>query len=74
MLQEELDTVAREWNMHRISSSRNSTAPKGRPFLMYHTPEVYGTIDYLCEVTQEENSICSALCIFSDKIPCDSDV
>ena len=39
--------------MHKISGSKNSIAPKGRPFIMYHLPQVYGTHDYLCSVQKE---------------------
>ncbi|CAG9773254.1 unnamed protein product [Ceutorhynchus assimilis] len=50
LIQEELDIVVEEWNFHRIAGSRNRIAPRGRPFLMYYMPQIYGTYDYLCRV------------------------
>lgn len=52
-----------EWNTHRISRSHNQhqLSPTGRPFAMYHTPELYNTTDYLLEVSEEAVEICKEL-------------
>lgn len=74
-LQEELDIVVTEWNLHNINAARNSICPKGRPFIMYHIPEVYGTKDYLNCVLKEDIDTCKPFCYFINKnIPCDKDV
>ncbi|KAB0795826.1 hypothetical protein PPYR_04655 [Photinus pyralis] len=74
LIQKELDIVATEWNMHRISSSRNSVSPRGRPFVMYHMPEIYQSRDYLCKVSIEHINLCREFCAVIDEKPCDSDV
>ena len=46
VLREELQNVARLWNLHRIRpSTRNRTSPPGRPYLLYHQPELTGGMD-----------------------------
>lgn len=72
--QKELDTVALEWNLHRISSSRNSVCSKGRPFIMYHIPQIYDTYDYLQELANEDIDVFNPRGLFADNIPCDRDV
>ena len=47
--------------------------PGGQPFLMYHTPEMVGTIDQLKEVSQQEIDACSSECV-QKCYPCDKDV
>lgn len=73
-MQKELDTIVTEWNMHRIAPSRNSVSPRGRPFIMYHMPQVYGTKDYLYPAREEDINICKELCTFPENVPCDKDV
>lgn len=31
-----------EWDSHKIASFKNSILLKGRPFIMYTVPEMYG--------------------------------
>lgn len=59
--------------MHRISRSRNSVSPTGRPFAMFHLPEVYGTRDYMCRLSSASIKALEDLCLFSN-LPCDSEV
>ncbi|XP_031343268.1 uncharacterized protein LOC116170868 [Photinus pyralis] len=53
IIKEELDLVALEWNTLRITRSRNSIAPYGRPFMMYNRPQDFMSIDYLHPVSTE---------------------
>ncbi|CAG9765749.1 unnamed protein product [Ceutorhynchus assimilis] len=43
----DLDTIALEWNLHRITKSRNSISPRGRPTLLFHNPQQFHTKDYI---------------------------
>ncbi|KAJ8034274.1 hypothetical protein HOLleu_21040 [Holothuria leucospilota] len=40
LFQNELDRIAREWNIHPIRSSRNVNGLFGRPLVMYNAPDV----------------------------------
>lgn len=62
-----------EWNMHRIAISRNSVSPRGRPFIMYHNPELYGTKDFLHRIDYDEN-VFNGIFILPSSIPCDTDI
>ena len=72
-LQSSLNEVARIWNVHRIRKYRNMTSPGGRPFLMYHTPEIVGRVDQLKDVPQHTIDACSSECVRKG-YPCDKDV
>ena len=61
ILQEELDRVATEWNLHHIRSNKNSENPHGKPDVMYFTPELYDTRDYGFQVAREDVAICQEL-------------
>lgn len=43
LLQEELDTVVKEWNSHRIRQSAHADTPGGVPDILYFMPELSGT-------------------------------
>ncbi|KAB0804068.1 hypothetical protein PPYR_01038 [Photinus pyralis] len=74
IIQDELDTVALEWNLHRISGSRNSVSPRGRPFTLYHMPQIYDTTDNICHIPINEISNFDEFCAFPSNCPCDRDV
>ena len=40
LLQEELDTVAHEWNAHQIRAMRSAAIPSGSPDELYFLPTV----------------------------------
>jgi hypothetical protein len=42
--------------------------------MMYMLPELYGTRDYLCDVTHDDIDICKQDCVFRKAHPCDEDV
>ncbi|KAK5647929.1 hypothetical protein RI129_002821 [Pyrocoelia pectoralis] len=74
IIQEELDTVVIEWNTHKISGSKNSVCPRGRPFIMYHMPQLFGTKNYLCQLPRQPVDMFDEHCTFFNNIPCDEDV
>ncbi|KAJ8302239.1 hypothetical protein KUTeg_021226 [Tegillarca granosa] len=59
LIQDELDDIAEIWNTHKIRPSRNQNWPSGRPDLMYFTPMLWGSEDYLCSVPDEELYVCA---------------
>ena len=50
VLREELYTVMKLWNTHRIRPSSNRESPPGRPDVLYSVPELTDTEDYLVKV------------------------
>ncbi|CAK6984265.1 uncharacterized protein LOC115380193, partial [Scomber scombrus] len=77
VIQEELDTVVRMWNTHRIRPSGNGRdLYHGKPFLMYHAPELYQARDYLHPVDYERLDIIleEDICLWKTDITCDSDL
>ena len=68
-----LDDVAETWNGHRIREVSNSRSPSGRPSVLYLLPELYGTHDYLCPVSNEDIGICVEECVFGKPLPCDEE-
>ncbi|XP_046569551.1 uncharacterized protein LOC124277874 [Haliotis rubra] len=73
IIQTELDQVVKLWNSHHVRSSRTSTSPSGRPFMMYNCPGVYGTHTFLCDVAQETVGLCSEETT-PKGLPCDETV
>lgn len=71
--QRDLDQVCFEWNTHRITGKKSSITPKGRPFIMFELPELYGTRDHLIPISQNEITICQDECKYIE-YPCDEDV
>ncbi|XP_008282990.1 uncharacterized protein LOC103359432 isoform X2 [Stegastes partitus] len=58
VIQKELDTVVTMWNTHRIRpGSTGHDLFHGKPFLMYHVPELYQAEDYLHPVDFERLDI-----------------
>ena len=67
---EELQRVARLWNLHRIRpSTRNNNSPHGRPFLLYQQPEITGTVDYKHDVLIDDLDVARQMCC--DDLPVD---
>ncbi|CAG9772331.1 unnamed protein product [Ceutorhynchus assimilis] len=52
LVQNEMDQVVREWNAHKISKSRNSIMPCGRPRIMLEMPSLYNAKNCLIPVPQ----------------------
>ncbi|MGH0137101.1 UNVERIFIED_CONTAM: hypothetical protein FKN15_062854 [Acipenser sinensis] len=72
--EEELNTVTHIWNTHRIRAQRNSTAPQGRPLMMYTVPHLYGAEDHLCPCTMENIVNCEEKCNKRRNYSCDKTV
>lgn len=45
ILQQELDTVAHEWNTHRIRIGKNCLVPAGIPNELHYLPQVQGDME-----------------------------
>lgn len=68
---EELQRVARLWNLHRIRpSTKNNSSPHGRPCLLYHHPEMTGAVDCRHDVDIDEIDVARDMCC--DYLPMDS--
>ncbi|KAK1175702.1 hypothetical protein AOXY_G391 [Acipenser oxyrinchus oxyrinchus] len=74
LLQEELNTVAHIWNTHRIRAQRNTTAPQGRPLMMYTVPHLYGAEDHQCPCSMENIANCEEECRTRRNYSCDKTV
>lgn len=72
-LQDELESTKESWNSHAIRPSNNKHVPHGCPNAMYMLPELYGTEDYLCQVS-EDLTRCEDYCTHRSDIACDDDV
>ncbi len=65
VLREELQKVTRLWNLHRIRpSTRNRTSPPGRPYLLYHQPELTGAIDYNHDVDMDDLDVARDMLLY----------
>lgn len=62
------------WDTHLIRPSSNEHVPHGRPNVMYMTPELYDTQDYLCAVSANDVRLCKEDSVFRRAILCDDDV
>ncbi|XP_033114901.1 uncharacterized protein LOC117115288 [Anneissia japonica] len=74
LIQDGLDDMVSTLNHHLIRSSRNSRSSFGRPNIIYYMPEMYGTLDYICQVSNEQVGLCQQECTFRKANPCDKDV
>lgn len=77
LLQNELDTVVRMWDNHRIRPSGNGRdLLHGKPFLMYNVPELYLSQDYLHPVDYERVEVIlqEDVCLWKSDISCDADL
>ncbi|XP_020913306.1 uncharacterized protein LOC110250983 [Exaiptasia diaphana] len=62
LLKEELQRVARHWNLHKIRPSTNENSPHGRPDSIYFLPEANGTRSYVHEVTTVDLMVAKDTC------------
>lgn len=61
ILQTELHSIARNWNIHRIRPSRNAESPPDRPDVLYFNPP--GRVDnHLVPVGMDEINIANETC------------
>ncbi|KAB0805057.1 hypothetical protein PPYR_02027 [Photinus pyralis] len=74
LIQEELNSVALEWNSHLIRRNRRSICPPGRPDVLFNFPEIHDARDYLIQIREQNLQICEQECLFPD-CPCiDKDI
>lgn len=67
-----MQQVVLEWNAHKISKSRNSISPVGKPTIMYELPFLYGACNYIIPVPPFAVDEMSTKCTFN-KFSCDED-
>lgn len=72
MLQNELDQIVKEWDVHKIRKTKNAVSPSGRPYVMFRFPEIYGCEDYLLEANLDDIRACREECTFLNTT-CDTD-
>ncbi len=46
-LRSNLQVIGQLWNTHHLRKSRNRDSPHGKPEVIYHFPEMYGSRNYL---------------------------
>ena len=61
VLRQELYLVAELWNMHNIQAQKRLEVHGGKPDIMYFTPEVYNSHNYLKTVDVEDVNACKGL-------------
>ncbi|XP_041931226.1 uncharacterized protein LOC121694889 isoform X2 [Alosa sapidissima] len=77
IVQEELDTVVRMWDNHRIRPGSNGRdLYHGKPVMMYNVPELYHAQNYLHPVEMDRIStiLDEDICQWKTDIPCDIDL
>ena len=62
LIQDELNRVALEWNLHRIRPSTNLESPSGKPDILDFLPELKGGQDYSAPIDVEEIEIAENMC------------
>lgn len=72
ILRQELQSVAKLWNVHRIRPSTNRESPPGRPDVLYCFPQMSGTNDFKIPTSIDDIEICAEVCspskAYSDEI------
>ena len=61
LLRQELYLVAELWNTHNIQAQKRLEVHGGKPDIMYFTPEVYNSQNYLISVDVENVNACKRL-------------
>ena len=61
ILRRELHLVAELWNTHNIQRQKRGEVEGGKPDIMFFTPEIYGTHNYLVEVDIEDVNACKEM-------------
>ncbi|XP_055011705.1 uncharacterized protein LOC129409478 [Boleophthalmus pectinirostris] len=74
IIEKELQEVARLWNTHTISCSRNTACPRGKPLIMYRLPHLFGCTDHLKTASMEQIELCREEILPRGPYPCDESV
>ena len=61
VLRQELYLVAELWNTHNIQAQKRLEVHGGKPDIMYFTPEVYNSRNYLIPVDMDDVNACKGL-------------
>ena len=69
LISNDLTRTAVEWNQHSIVTKKKDEGPRGKPDVLYFTPQRYNTVSYGNEICEEETS--SILSEVEQNIPCD---
>lgn len=62
LIQDELNRIVLEWNLHRIQPSTNLESPSGKPDILYFLPELKDAQDYSTPIDVEEIEIAENTC------------
>ena len=57
VIQKELNTMMRSWNLHRIRPSNNAESPSGAPDVLYFNPQSAEVENYSVPVSREDHDI-----------------
>ncbi|XP_062585755.1 uncharacterized protein LOC134247396 [Saccostrea cucullata] len=58
VLQEELHQIVIQWNQHRMQVKKESNSPKGKPDVLFFTPESYGAQNFKIDCHPEDIIYC----------------
>lgn len=58
LLQEELHRIVIQWNQHRIQVKKQCSSPKGKPDVLFFTPEAYGARDFKINCSADDIRNC----------------
>ena len=61
IVRRELHLVAELWNTHNIQRQKRCEVEGGKPDIMYFTPEIYGTHNYLVKVDVQDVNACKQM-------------
>ena len=62
LIRDELNRVARHWNIHCIRPTTTAESPSGRPDTMYFLPEVNDTHDYMTTANVADMDVAEEMC------------
>lgn len=58
LLQEELHRIVIQWNQHRIQVKKQCCSPKGKPDVLFFTPEPYGARNFKVNCSADDIRNC----------------
>ena len=73
-LQRDLDEVRLTWEFHAIRYQKNQRSHHGKPYLMYTSPGLYNTRDFVFPTDDFKVELCVDECLKKSWIPCDETV
>ncbi|KAJ8909939.1 hypothetical protein NQ315_005658 [Exocentrus adspersus] len=70
---DDLDSVVRIWNTHKMRGTRNRRLPIGRPLLMFQAPTLFGVENRLIRIPERTIDCLENECTFYCE-PCSDDI